>query len=212
MNYKEWYWWWTDKAQGYFTDKAWKFSHPDLIDRLSIKPHHCVLEIGFGYGRELSQFCKSSINVYGLELTDWACENTLVELRRRGIRPLPRLRSYDGLVVPFPSGAFNVAYSCFVIQHMSREHASRLIKETLRVMAHDGLALFEFFGDPDYQSSDGKDIFSGVDGDGGMYNNAYTRTEVIGLIDSCGADLKWMETKPITKQWGNHWACFGRMD
>lgn len=209
MNYAEWRKWWVDKAPEYFTDKAWQFSQPDLIKRLDIQPHHCVLELGFGYGRELSQFCKLSVNVYGLELTDWARENTLVELGQRDIRPLPRLKSYDGLTIPFPSGAFNVVYSCFVIQHLSRDHAAGLITETLRTLAHDGLTLFEFFGDPQYHNGGG-DVFSGVDGQGGMYNNAYTVQEIQRMLNSCGADLKWLETKSITKEWGNHWVCFGR--
>ena len=135
MDHEQWQKWWTDRAPEYFTDKIWRFSHPDLIDRLNIQPHHCVLELGFGYGRELSQFCALSTNVYGLELTDWSCENTLIELQGRGVRPLPRLKSYDGLRLPFPSGAFNVVYSCFVIQHLSRKHALGLIRETLRVLS-----------------------------------------------------------------------------
>jgi len=210
MDHGDWHKWWEEQAPGYFTDKCWRFSQQDLIDRLAIQPHHCVLEIGFGYGRELSQFCKLSTNVYGLELTDWACENTLIELQGRGVTPLPRLRSYDGRSIPFPSGAFNVIYSCFVVQHMARQHVVDLIEKTLQALCHDGLGLFEFFGDPQYQSDDGSDVFSGVDGEGGMFNNAYNRLEVVGLMERAGADLKWLETRSITKEWGNHWACFGR--
>ena len=211
MDHEQWQKWWTDRAPEYFTDKIWRFSHPDLIDRLNIQPHHCVLELGFGYGRELSQFCALSTNVYGLELTDWSCENTLIELQGRGVRPLPRLKSYDGLRLPFPSGAFNVVYSCFVIQHLSRKHALGLIRETLRVLSHDGLALFEFFGDPEYHDPAG-DVFSGVDGQGGMFNNAWTPDEIRGLINNPlqFAHLYWLETKSVTQGWGNHWTCFGR--
>ena len=209
MNYAEWKDWWVTKAHEYFTDKIWKFSQPDLIKRLGIEKDHCVLEIGFGYGRELSQFCKLSDHVYGLELTDWACENTLVELTGRGVRPLPRLKSYDGQVIPFPTEAFHVIYNCFVIQHLSREHARDLIKEALRTLKHDGQALFEFFGDPEYYRA-GEDVFSGEDGAGGMFNNAYMRPELPGLIEVCGGKLNWINTSSVTAAWGNHWVCFGK--
>lgn len=209
MTYDEWRKWWTERAPEYFTDKSWHFSQPDLIDRLGILSHHCVLEVGPGYGRELSEFCKKSVNVYGLELTDWACNNILKELGQRKVSPLPRLRSYDGLVMPFPSGAFNVVYSCFVVQHVSREHALALMGEALRVLCHDGHVLFEFFGDPAYWDG-GKDVFSGIPGEGGMYNNAYTPDEIRALVDAAGGSLEWLETRKVTKDWGNHWVCFGR--
>lgn len=209
MNYEQWQKWWVDKAPEYFTDKIWKFSQPQLIERLGIARHHCVLELGFGYGRELSRFCRLSDNVYGLELTDWACENTLIELNDRGVKPLPRLKSYDGLVIPYPTEAFQVIYSCFVIQHLSREHARGLIREALRCLSWHGKVLFEFFGDPQYHDG-GRDVFSGEDGAGGMYNNAYTAGEIPALIESCGGKMLWLETKSVTQEWGNHWVCFGK--
>ncbi len=209
MNYEQWHRWWIDQAPTYFTDKIWRFSQPDLIDRLKIKKLDCVLELGFGYGRELFQFCKLSDQVYGLELTDWACENTLVELGKRGIKPLPRLKSYDGQHIPFPTGAFQVIYSCFVVQHLSRDHARELIKEVLRVMSYHGKALFEFFGDPAYYDG-GRDVFSGDPENGGMFNNAFVRQELDDLIRSCGGKVEWIETKSVTQEWGNHWVCFSR--
>ena len=211
MTYQEWQAWWVSRAPEYFTDKIWKFSQPALIQRLGIEKDHCVLEIGFGYGRELSQFCKLSDHVYGLELTDWACENTLVELTGRGVAPLPVLKSYDGQVIPFPTQAFHIIYSCFVLQHLSREHAKALIWESLRTLKADGKILFEFFGDPAFYRG-GEDVFSGEDGAGGMFNNAFTESEIPGFIESCGGRLLWLEKSPVTKDWGNYWACFGRAD
>jgi len=210
MDYKQWREWWVSRALEYFTDKVWQFSKPNLIERLGIEKTHCVLEIGFGYGRELSQFCKLSDNVYGLELTDWSCENTLKMLSKRKVTPLPRLKSYDGKIIPFPTSAFNAIYSCFVIQHLSRQHALDLIKESIRVLGYQGKILFEFFGDPTYYNN-GQDVFSGEDGAGGMFNNAYVSSEIPGIIESCGGRLLWCEVSSVTHEWGNHWACFERV-
>jgi ubiquinone/menaquinone biosynthesis C-methylase UbiE len=209
LDYKQWQEWWVTRAPEYFTDKSWKFSQPAMIALLGIEKHHCILELGFGYGREISQFCKLSDNVYGLELTDWACENTLVELTSRRVKPLPRLKSYDGKIFPFPTEAFHAIYNCFVIQHLSREHAKEIIKETLRVLKADGKALFEFFGDPQYYNN-GEDVFSGEDGAGGMFNNAFIESEISDFIKSCGGEVIWLKNSPVTNDWGNHWVCFGR--
>ena len=210
MSYESWHEWWVSRAPEYFVGKIWQFSHPEFIKRLGIERHHCIREIGFGYGRETSQFCGLSDNVYGLELTDWACENTLRELTERGVSSLPTLRSYDGLTIPFPTEVFHVIYNCFVIQHLSREHAKALIRESLRVLKVGGQALFEFFGDKEYYSPDRRDMFSGYAEEGGMFNNAYVKDEIPGLVDDCGGRFLWIERTQITKAWDNHWVCFGK--
>lgn len=209
MNYDQWREWWTSRASTYFTDKAWKFSRPDLINRLNIGKDSCVLEIGFGYGRELSQFCELSNNVYGVELDKWSCDNTLKELMTRGVRALPRLSAYDGETLPYPNESFDAVYSCFVVQHLSREHAKRLIREALRVVRTGGRVLFEFFGDPAFRDS-GADVFSGKDGEGGMFNNAYISDEIPHIIAECGGVSSFMDYQQITKKWGNYWSCFRR--
>lgn len=212
MDHKSWLDWWTKMASEYFTDKSWGFSRPELIERLGLNPNWRVLEVGFGYGRELAGFCSVTSRVCGVELTDWACEHTLIELGKRGISPLPELRSYDGLVLPYPDGSFNLVYSCFVVQHLSREHALGLMVEALRVVAPPphGHVLFEFFGDPKYQSDAWQDVLCKNEEKGPMFNNAFNRVEVVGMVEAAGGNLEWLETKSVTKEWGNHWACFER--
>lgn len=210
MDHKTWQNWWVKQAETYFTDKVWQFSQPALIERLGIEKHHRVLEIGFGYGRELAGFCKLSDNVFGLELADWTCRATLEELKGRGVKPLPILIAYDGSNIPFFPNTFDVIYSCFVVQHLSREHAKELIRETLRVLKPEGQALFEFFGDPAYYDG-GRDVLN--EGEHGpMFNNAYRETEIPLIIGACGGKLRWQIHAPVAKEWGNHWVCFGKAD
>lgn len=209
MNYDEWKSWWTDRAESYFTKKIWEFSQPALIDRLGIGKNSKVLEIGFGYGRELSQFCELSNHVYGLELSSWSCENTLLELKDRGVTVLPALATYNGTDLPFDSGTFDAIYSCYVVQHLSRSHAKKLIKECLRTLAPGGKVLFEFFGDLDYRKDGKKDDFSGIDGQGGMFNNGYSKEEIPKIISRCGGQVLWIEPQQITETWANQWVCFG---
>lgn len=211
MNREEYTKWWTDKAPVYFTDKIWKFSMPSLISKLNIKKDTRVLEIGFGYGRELSQFCLLSDYVYGIELTAWACTNTLLELKERKINSLPILSDYDGYNIPFKDLLFDVIYSCFVIQHLSRDHAKELIKNSLQSLNNNGVILFEFFGDFQYFNN-GHDVFSGIDGQGGMFNNAYIKTELALIIKDCSGEVEWIQEALITKTWNNYWVCFKRVN
>jgi ubiquinone/menaquinone biosynthesis C-methylase UbiE len=208
MEFKEWKDWWIKQAPTYFTDKIWQFSQPQLIERLEIQKDHFVLEIGFGYGREISQFCKLSDNVFGLELTELMCQEAKQEMVARAVSPLPVLLSCNGKDFPFFPDTFHVIYSCFVIQHLSREHAKDLIKESLRVLRPDGKVLFEFFGDPAYHKG-GQDVLS--DGKHGkMFNNAYREIELHPLVKSCGGKFLWQKHAPVTTEWGNHWICFGK--
>lgn len=209
MKFKDWKRWWVDRAETYFTDKIWQFSKPSLIERLEIGKDHHVLELGFGYGREISQFCQLSNNVFGLELTEWMCQATLLELGEMGVDPLPTLLTYDGKKIPFRAGTFDVVYSCFLIQHLSRKHAKDTIKEALRVIKPSGKVLFEFFGDPQYYA-DGKDYLN-PDGQGGfMFNSSYKTEDIEKLIADCGGKVDWIEHAPVTQEWGNHWCCFGK--
>lgn len=209
MNYEEWNKWWQEKAPGYFTDKVWNFSRPDLIERLGITKDSHVLEIGFGYGREIFNFCKLSNNVFGVELTAFACQNAWQLLISRSVIGVPLLRMYNGLMLPFVGNSMDVIYSCFVIQHMSRDHAKTLIKSALSVIKPGGKILFEFFGDVAYYQN-GKDVFSGIDGEGGMFNNAYVPEELGDIISDCGGKIEWISTDPITNVWNNYWVCFSK--
>lgn len=205
MDHVKWLAWWRDRAETYFTDKSWRFSVPRVIDKLGIRQDTAVLEVGFGYGRELSQFCRLARSVHGVELSQTTVDLALAELRAQGVPELrlPKLAVYDGEVLPYPAGRFDVVYSCFVTQHLSRAHAERLLREALRVTR--GSVLFEFFGDPGFNAG-AMDVYSGDLADGGMYNNAYTERQVRALGGRCGR-VRWVEPWRINGEWGNWWLC-----
>lgn len=213
MNYEQWRGWWLEHAETYFTDKVWSFSRPDLIKKLNIQLDTKVLELGFGYGRELANFCSLSKHVYGLELSEFTCELATQGLLELGLPGewFPQLSTYDGVHIPDFPEKFDVIYSCFVIQHLSRAHAEELIVSALESLAPGGKILFEFFGDPAYHCG-GEDVFSGDPNDGGMYNNSYTKDELQFLVERCGGRMDWLAHWRIDDNWGNHWVCFHKGD
>lgn len=200
MDYAQTMKWWEEHAPTYFTDKVYSFSQPHLIKKLGIQSQHSVLEIGFGYGRELSQFCKLSDHVYGVELFQCTCDL---------VKDIPAtVQTYDGRTLPFTDGMFDVVYSCFVLQHMSRQAARGLLQEAHRVLKRGGRMLMEFYGDPLYQH-DVEDKYSGVPGEGGMYNNGFSRMNVDALVLGLGT-LEWCEEQPVSvdgRNFYNYWAC-----
>src|SRR3990167_2213984 len=169
--------WWEEKAPTYFTDKVYEFSQKNLINQLHILESDKVLEIGFGYGRELSQFCKISKNVYGVELFQVTCDL---------VKDIPaKVQTYNGINLPFEDKYFDVVYSCFVLQHMSRVTAINLIIESIRCLSDNGRLLMEFYGDPFY-SHPIEDRYSGVPMKGGMYNNGYSFSDVQTVLRNTG--------------------------
>ena len=213
--------WWSDYvANDYFTGFSFHFSRPDLIKRISIGPKSFILEIGFGYGRELSQFCKISDYVFGVDLSDHAPTLAYQKLAAQGIKNRPELMTYDGRNLPLADGLFDLVYSCFVIQHMSKQSAVLLMKEVRRVLAPTGKALMEFFGCQEfYRSGLEKDAFSGIPNKpepdvpyGGMYNNAYGFQEIYDIGVASGLNVEWIDVKVINKKTDirNYWAYFGK--
>jgi len=208
MNHEQTVQWWRDKAETYFTDKVFSFSQPQLIERLKIQPTNRVLEIGFGYGRELSQFCRKSSWVHGVELDEFTIQLAYKELQNLGYCTVPFLKTYDGRIIPFQDRFFNVVYSCFVLQHMSRVAARELIREALRVTKPGGKVLMELFGDPAYQH-DTEDRFSGDPNAGGMYNNGYNLANVNALLLGLG-EILWIEPQRVSAEgrtFDNWWFC-----
>jgi len=140
------------------------------------------------------------VQKYGLEEIE---KKVIQKIKEMEIVSPPILKEYDGENLPFSDDFFNVIYSCFVIQHLSREHANKLIKESTRTLKPNGSILFEFFGDPEYYNN-GIDVYSGDPDNGGMYNNAFVKKE---LEFFCGHKIKFIQEQPITAKWSNFWVC-----
>jgi SAM-dependent methyltransferase len=81
-----------------------------------------VLDIGCGNGHvldELGFFRK--------------LERTGIDLAPRQARPGIAMVPYDGWTVPYPDKSFDVTLFCYVLHHLTRAHATRLLEEAFRV-------------------------------------------------------------------------------
>lgn len=211
-------WWVNQHKNQYFKSFVSYFSYPKM-NRFDLKDKD-ILEIGFGYGRELLKFYELSKNVYGVELST-ACFDLVHErAKEKGVTfPNGQLSAYDGMTLPFDVRAnlkFDFIYSCFVIQHMCKANAKNLITTSLKLLKEGGRVFFEFFGHPDFMGRD-TDAISG-DSKDGMYNNAFSKGEIIKLIDSTGGKIDFIDEWPVSEKNGkgedikfcNYWVCIKR--
>jgi SAM-dependent methyltransferase len=108
----------------------------DLLkaQRIACEMHDgdAVLDIGCGNGHVLDELrLFRPLRCHGIDLA---------------LPPAPptgvTLRPFDGVHIPYPDGAFDVAMFCYVLHHLTREHARRLIDEAVRV-ARRKLVLLE---------------------------------------------------------------------
>lgn len=206
-------WWENQQQKQYFKTFSFGFSYKHM-DRFNLKDKQ-ILEIGYGYGRELSQFCQLSPSVFGLDIAPSTMPLAYQQLKEQKIKVIPLLRSFDGVNPQgiFSTTLFDFIYSCFVIQHMSKENAKKLIDHCLLILAPNGRIFFEFFGHPDFMGGTGKDAISGSE-ESGMYNNGYSKEEIVDLVKRAGGKIEFIEEWPVSEQDGkgniirfnNHWA------
>lgn len=177
-------WWENQQANNYFTDKVFSFSRPELIQKFNLNKDSKILELGPGYGRETSQFLKITDNVCGLEISKTAAERLQKEF------PKAEFKEFDGVNLPYPDDSFDLIYSCFVLQHMSKESAKKVLIESIRVLKKGGCFLHEFLSEP-YCADKGNEHYSG--GLSGMYNNGYTQDELLDLVKELDLNLVFLQ-------------------
>jgi len=197
-------WWENIQKKDYFkketkTDADFHLSKPDLIAGLNLTKSSFILEFGCGFGRETRKFCEISDNVYGLDISQEAADLTKTNA------PKSITASFDGINVPHKDNMFDLTYSCFVIQHMSKPSALALMKESKRVLKVGGHMLFEFFSGSDYCAGKGKELYSG--GLEGMYNNGWEMEEIKQAVQDIGMETVFINENKIVKGVSNIWLC-----
>ena len=196
--------WWEKKQQNQYFDPdtlVFHFSKPELIEQMNLTKDSFVLEMGGGHARETKEFCKLSDNVYNIDIS-----KTAAELNKKNAPEVKESKEYNGYDIPFDDDMFDLAYNCFVIQHMSKKDAYNLIKDTKRVLKKGGKFLFEFLGG-NYIGGETQEHYSGGP-KGGMFNNGYTVEEVRKIMQELGYEEVFInEYQVIADGTTNVWAC-----
>lgn len=199
-------WWDNFVSHEYFTEYAWCLSQPQLYAKIPLTKDSSILEIGNGYGRQLSQFLKITDKVYGVDIS-----KSSIELARKHC-PEAILTDFDGSNLPFLREQFDLVTSVFVMQHTSKENVKQLLNESFRVLNKDGYFLHEFLGG-NWIANKGNEHYSmrKINEDGtfdGMYNNGYTVKEIKEICQELGLNIHWIEEiKMMEDGTTNIWLC-----
>jgi|GEM_PF-1114353 len=101
-----------------------------------------VLDIGSGIGRMSESFAKDFKIVHGIDISP-----TMVEIAERRLAHLPNVKfaANDGVMIPFESGLFDVAFSYLVFPHIdSISTIQDYLKEIYRTLKPAGIAKIQF--------------------------------------------------------------------
>jgi SAM-dependent methyltransferase len=112
-----------------------------LLERLGIQvPRRAALDFGCGAGRltvALSEHFERAVGV------DIAPSMVAHARRNAGGRPCQFVLETDGSLGSLSDAAFDLVYTARVLQHMAPEHADRYLGEFLRVLAPEGVLVFQ---------------------------------------------------------------------
>lgn len=103
--------------------RTWDLLKAHRITR-AMDDHDAILDVGSGTGHRLRDI--------GLFKPDLA-RRVGVDLHAVASPPGIDLRTYDGRTLPFDDGEFDVTLICYVLHHLTREHAQSLMAEIVRV-------------------------------------------------------------------------------
>ncbi len=113
----------------------------DLLDApppFPVKRGERILDLGCGWGRVLKPVSDRGGEAFGCDISGQMLSLAKKHLEKSGHSPL--LARGDGTMLPFRSGAFDMAYSLLVLQHLSKENGRRVLEEISRILKDGGTA------------------------------------------------------------------------
>jgi len=100
-----------------------------------------VLEIGFGMGTDLLNWCERGAEVHGIDLSQEHLR--LASLNFQLHHRFANLQLADGENIPFPANYFDIVYSNGVLHHTP--DTARCIAEAYRVLKPNGRLIFSVY-------------------------------------------------------------------
>ncbi|MDO9318524.1 MAG: methyltransferase domain-containing protein [Gammaproteobacteria bacterium] len=100
-----------------------------------------VLDVGCGFGRSMSWFADRYPQVIGTDISATVLDSARERLKdRRNVRLL--VNESDTLPTDIADGSIALAYVFTVFQHIPREFTANLLRGITRVLADDGVVIF----------------------------------------------------------------------
>lgn len=113
--------------------------------------HARALDFGCGIGRLTQALASHYTRVDGVDVSP-----TMIELAKANNRHRKRVHySVSGEQLKYRAGTFDLIYTIIVLQHMPQRFAHAYIRDFIRMLHPDGIAVFEIPDGPDVPHSDG---------------------------------------------------------
>lgn len=131
-----------DSAKTYPTEfvvRTFLASYPNL-NFPKPKPGDCVLDVGFGDGRNTAFLCALDLSVSGIEITEGIVEQALTRLSKLGYDP--DLRVGRNSSIPFEGGAFDYILACHSCYYCDEDQGFlENLNEYSRVLKNGGFLI-----------------------------------------------------------------------
>lgn len=112
---------------GYRYDGRYEKSISNMIQYYNLNSNSKVLEIGCAKGFILYEFFKKNIDVYGIDVSNYAKENSILEISEKII-----IQNIEN-GIPFENNYFDLVISKEVFPHINEKKIDFVIEETKRV-------------------------------------------------------------------------------
>ena len=111
------------------------------IEMADIKRGELVLDIGFGTGwclERLIPYVGAATPVYGIDFSTGMREETLRNLKKKGLDGSVRLYMGNVKNMPFEDGKFDVLFASFLLDLMEDEDSAAALAEMKRILKPNG--------------------------------------------------------------------------
>jgi len=102
----------------------------------------CVLDLGFGAGRNLMYVANQGFEAHGVEMSETGLKVTKERLRKRNLEA--HILKGDMNLLPYIDSCFDVVVCLFTIYHQKLKGIETTISEVHRVMRKGGILLANF--------------------------------------------------------------------
>ncbi|UCD14561.1 MAG: class I SAM-dependent methyltransferase [Thermoplasmatales archaeon] len=128
---------WYDVLAGQFEKK---FRDAGL-QKLNVRDHEKVLELGFGTGHcilALAQSVGNSAKVYGIDISEGMLDITRAKVEKVGIAGRIKLICSDAVKLPFEADFFDAIFMSFTLELFDTAEIPIVLHECQRVLRNDG--------------------------------------------------------------------------
>ncbi len=173
---------------------------PAIEQFMKLEPHHNVIVVGCGYGRESIQIAPHVKQVYGIDVSPTIINKAITFTKGYGVCNFVGVLT-DTWERDIPRG-IDLVYSMAVIQHLTRDLVYDYFKRLPKKLSPNGMMIIQFL-------EKFTDIYH--DADIKVYEPqvSWTKVEIRELAASCGFVIE-IKTIKATEVAVWHWCCFKR--